>query len=204
MHKDDRVLFQDLHLEWEFIRKRTMKKKIIRSVLLLILLWISLPQLSAAENASEKMVSPAQAFFEKLVGGKWVYQGKNASGIESKTEATFKQDPGKDSFYAKFVNYSAGSFKDALNSIIAFNPGKNAFVFNMVGYEHGYQEGEELESSKKHIVFIGKAYHYDGTKAGYFWGLELTNPDTFKYWITVFEHGAMTERRTIEFKRIRD
>jgi hypothetical protein len=158
---------------------------------------------TAAAGSEETLIktTPAQTLFEKLSGGDWVYKRKSASGKDLQSVMRYSRTPAEDSFYLRCDHYTDGELRDTLTSEISFHPGLRGFVFTMVGQNHGLQEGEELESSEKHIVFIGKAYHSDGSKVGFFWKIEMIDENTYRDHMMIFENGVWEERRIVEFKR---
>lgn len=144
----------------------------------------------------------AQSLFQKLLDGKWVYKGTGSTGVNTKSVIQYSQGPGEMVFSMTCENYVDDKLRDTMMSTMAYHPGKNGFVFMMVGNNHGLQEGEELESSEMHIVFDGTAYHTDGIKIGFFWKIELIDSNTFIHQLMVFEDGVWKETKSHEFKRI--
>ena len=177
-----------------------MKKLIFKTAMCLTAVLIVLFASVAPEETLIK-TTPAQTLFEKLSGGDWAYKRKSASGKDLQSVMRYSRTPAEDSFYLRCDHYTDGELRDTLTSEISFHPGLRGFVFTMVGQNHGLQEGEELESSEKHIVFIGKAYHSDGSKVGFFWKIEMIDENTYRDHMMIFENGAWKERRIVEFKR---
>ncbi len=158
---------------------------------------------STAAGSEETLINttPAQILFEKLSGGDWVYKWKSASGKDLQSVMRYSRTPAENSFYLRCDHYTDGELKETLTSEISFHPGLRGFVLTMVGQNHGLQKGEELESSEKHIVFIGKTYHSDGSKIDFFWKIEMFDENTYRDHMMIFENGVWEERRIIEFKR---
>ncbi len=180
-----------------------MKKLIFKTAICFTAVFVVF---TAAAYSEETLIktTPAQTLFEKLSGGDWVYKRKSASGKDLQSVLRYSRTTAENSFYLRSDHYTDGELRDTLISEISFHPGLRGFVFTMVGQNHGLQEGEELESSEKHIVFIGKAYHSDGSKVGFFWKIEMIDEITCRNHMMVFENGVWEERRIVEYKRKRD
>ena len=130
-----------------------MKRFIFKAALCLTAVLFVFVAAAGFEETSIK-TTPAQALFERLSGGDWIYERTSGSGRESRSVMRYNRTSAEDSFSLRCDHYTDGKLRDTLTSVISFHPGLRGFVFRMVGQGHGLQEGEELESSEKHIVFI--------------------------------------------------